>query len=258
MSNSKGNYAAINGISMYYEVYGTGRPLVLIHGGGSTISTNFARIIPMFSGRQLIAVELQAHGHTTDRGAPSSFEQDADDVAALLQQLAVPAADILGFSNGGNTAMQLANRHPAKVRRLVLASTFFKRSGMFPGFWAGMDNATFDDMPQPYKDAYKAINPDPDALFTMFTRDATRMQQFRDWPDSFLSAIKAPALVVIGDQDIVTPEHAVEMYRLLPDGRLAILTGNHGSYLGETMTPDNDSKIPALFVAMVEEFLDAE
>jgi len=111
MQNFKSAHAPVNGIQMYYEIHGAGQPLVLIHGGGSTIYTSFGRILPLLAKKyQVIAMELQAHGHTSDRDAPESFAQDADDVAALLHQLNISEADILGFSNGGQTAMQLAMR----------------------------------------------------------------------------------------------------------------------------------------------------
>ncbi|WP_020472836.1 alpha/beta fold hydrolase [Zavarzinella formosa] len=250
-----GHYAQVNGIKMYYETHGGGRPLVLIHGGGSTITTTFGKILPMLAkSRLVIAVELQAHGHTADRNAPESFEQDADDVAELLNQLNIKGADILGFSNGGNTAMQIAIRHPERARKLVLASAFYKREGMVAGFWKGMENATFNDMPKVYKEAYSQINNDPAALLNMFNRDVTRMQTFKDWKQEDIKSIQAPSLVAIGDQDIIRPEHAVEMSRLLPHGRLAILPGTHGSFMGEAMSPDPDSPMPEFFVAMLNEF----
>lgn len=115
-ATAQGKFAKINGINMYYEVHGEGSPLVLIHGGGSTLHTTFGRIMPLLAKKyKVIGVELQAHGHTTDRNAPETFEQDADDVAELLKQLNIPQADIFGFSNGGNTAMKLAMRHPQCV-----------------------------------------------------------------------------------------------------------------------------------------------
>ena len=105
---------------MYYEIRGTGEPLVLIHGGGSTIETSFGRLLPLMSKHfKIIAMDLQAHGRTEDRNAPESFEQDADDVAALLQNLKVSKAHVLGFSNGGNTAMQLA----IAIRNLWIGSS---------------------------------------------------------------------------------------------------------------------------------------
>lgn len=251
-------YAPVNGLQMYYEIHGSGRPLVLLHGGGSTIYTSFGRILPALArSQQVIAVELQAHGHTSDRNAPETFAQDADDVTELLRQLGVPQADIFGFSNGGQTAMEMAIRHPEKVHKLVLASMFYKRDGAPAAFWAGIAKAKFSDMPQVYKDAYAKINPDPAALINMFHKDAQRMQSFKDWKASDVSVIQAPTFIVIGDQDLTRPEHAVEMYRLLPHARLAILPGIHGGYMGEAMSPDTGSQVPALFVAMLDEFLAA-
>src|SRR3978361_983930 len=109
----KNGYSDVNGIKMYYEIYGQGKPLVLIHGGGSTIQTNFEKIIPLLAkDRKVIAVELQAHGRTSDRNADLTFEQDADDVATLLKNINIDIADFFGFSNGGTTVLQIAIRHP--------------------------------------------------------------------------------------------------------------------------------------------------
>lgn len=257
-AQTPGKYATVNGISMYYEISGSGSPLVLLHGGGSTITTTFGRTLPSLSQtHRVIAVELQAHGHTADRNTPSSFQQDAADVAELLRQLHISSADFLGFSNGGHTALQLAMSHPHIVRRLVVASAFYSRDGTDAAFWQGMDHATFGSLPQVYKDAYLRIKNDSAGLLAMFNRDAQRMQAFQGWTDADISAIQAPTLIVIGDQDIVRPEHAVAMYRLLPHARLAILPGTHGSYMGEALSPDPRSKVPDLFVALVDEFLTA-
>ncbi|MEO7458317.1 MAG: alpha/beta hydrolase [Gemmatimonadaceae bacterium] len=257
-ANAQGQYANVNGIRMYYEIHGSGRPLVLIHGGGSTIHTNFGVVMPMFArGHRVIAVELQAHGHTSDRGVPSSFQQDADDVAELLKQLNIASADVFGFSNGGQTAMELAMRHPDRVRKLVLASTFTKKSGVPAAFWGMMNGAKFSDMPQVYKDEFRRINRDPAALMTMFTRDSHRMETFTGWSDDAIRSITAPSLVVAGDRDVLTPEHAVEMSHLLPHARLVILPSAHGTYLGEIATAVPGSKLPALFVDVVNEFLAA-
>ncbi|MFA6083688.1 alpha/beta fold hydrolase [Mucilaginibacter sp.] len=250
-----GNYANVNGIKMYYEIHGEGSPLVLIHGGGSTIKTNFSRVLPLFAKtHKVIAVELQAHGHTGDRDAPETFIQDADDVAQLLSQLNIPKADILGFSNGGQTCLELGLRHPDKVRKLIIASAFYKRDAVPAGFWKGFENPKFSDMPQVYKDEYLKIGTQ-EGLMNMFNKDVQRMLTFKGWTDDQLRSIQSPTLVVIGDRDLPTPEHAAAMSRLFPHGRLAILPGTHGSYMGEAFTPKPESKIPDLFVAMVNEFL---
>ena len=257
-AQTTGNYASVNGIKMYYEIHGAGTPLVLIHGGGSTISTSFGRILPLLAKtHKVIAVELQAHGHTSDRNAPESFEQDANVIATLLKQWNIERVDIFGFSNGGHDCIELGIRHPECVRRLIIASAFYKRDGAPAGFWNGFNDPKFIDMPQVYKDAFLKINNNPDALMNMFNKDVQRMRTFKNWQKEDVQSIQAPALIVIGDHDLTTPEHAVEMYRLLPHARLAILPGGHGSYMGEAMSPDPDSKIPELFVAMVNEFLDS-
>ena len=257
----KSGYAPVNGLQLYYEIHGTNqvneKPLVLIHGGGSTIGTTFGRVLPSLAmKRQIIAVELQGHGHTADIDRPFTFEQDADDVAALLKHLNIESSDLFGFSNGGNTAMQIVIRHPELVNKLIVASSFFKREGMYPWFWDFMKNASIDNMPQGLKDAYLKINPDLQGLLAMHNKDAERMQEFKDWSDEDIKSIKAQTLIMVGDQDVVQPEHAVEMYRLIPNSRLVILPGKHGEYIGEIITADKNSKLPGITVSVVEEFLD--
>jgi pimeloyl-ACP methyl ester carboxylesterase len=256
---SRTGYAPVNGIKMYYEIHGEGEPLVLIHGGGSTIETSFGRILPLLAQHhKVIAVELQAHGHTGDRDAPESFEQDADDVAALLQDLSINNAHILGFSNGGNTAMRIAMRHPDLVNKLVIISSFYKREGMMAGFFEGMQHATIDDMPKLLKTHYLQINNDQKALLTMFTKDRDRMLHFKNWNDDELRSIKAPAFLVCGDRDVITTEHTVKMSRLIPNAQLMILPGTHGSFIGEVCAAEEGSKIPEMTVGIIEEFLNKQ
>jgi pimeloyl-ACP methyl ester carboxylesterase len=242
---------------MYYEIYGEGNmPLVLIHGGGSTIETSFSRMLPLFSAHtQVIAVELQAHGRTNDRDAPESFDQDADDVAALLKYLKIDKADILGFSNGGSTAMKIAIRHPGLVNKIVVVAGISKREGMIHGFFEGMQAPTLDSMPRPLKDAFLKVTPDQDRLQQMFERDVARMQTFTDWPDEELRSIKAPALLMVADRDVVTIEHTLDMSRLIPDARLVVLPGVHGSFIGEICAAEPGSKMPEMTAVLVEEFL---
>lgn len=260
IKNGSSGYAPINGITMYYEVHGNGTlPLVLIHGGGSTIDTSFGRIIPLLAvHHKIIAVELQAHGRSSARPGASSFEQDADDVATLLQHLQIPKANFLGFSNGGNTAMQIALRHTAMVNKLVIASSFYKREGMITGFFDSMHQATLDNMPDLLKKAYVQVAPDKDQLQVMFEKDRQRMLDFKDWSDETLRSIQAPTLLMAGDRDVMTPEHAVEMLRLLPHAQLAILPGGHGDYLGEITTIKEGRTIVNFTVAMIEEFLNEQ
>lgn len=249
-------YAPVNGLKMYYEMHGEGSPLVLIHGGGSTIQTTFGHVLPMFARHyKVIAVELQAHGHTSDRESEESFQQDADDVVCLLQYLKISKALFMGFSNGGHTAMQIAITHPELIDKLVLVSCFYKRDGTAPGFFEGLQGATLENMPTPLKAAYLEINNDHGRLQAMFNKDRDRMLHFKDWTDEELRSIQSSTLVIAGDHDVVTPEHAAKMCRVLPNARLMIVPGTHGSFMGEACTAEKGSEIPEATVAIVEEFL---
>jgi pimeloyl-ACP methyl ester carboxylesterase len=246
-------YAPVNGLKLYYEIHGRAGgphpPLVLLHGGGSTIETSFGNVLAAFAKtRQVIAFEQQGHGHTADIAErPYTFEQSADDTAALLRHLEVEKADLFGYSNGGSIAMQAAIRHPQLVRRLVVASAMYTRAGMPAEFWDAMAHATVEGMPQELKDAYLAVAPRPGDLQSFHDKCAKRMVEFQDWPASTLKSITAPALIMTGDADIVRPEHAVEMYRLFPRAQLAILPGtDHMALVKRT----------AWEVSMVEAFLD--
>ena len=253
---TSGKYADVNGIKMYYEIHGEGKPLVLIHGGGSTIETTFGMLLPMFAKHyKVIAVELQAHGHTSDRNAPETFQQDADDVAALLKQLNIPKAFILGFSNGGSTTLQIAIRHPEVAEKIIAISAAYSREGFMPGFFDMMEHASLENMPQPLKDAFLKINNDSTTLQNMHDKDAARMRTFKDWNDSDLKSIKAPALIMSSDKDVILPSHSLKMSQLIPNAQLIILPGVHGAFLGEICTAVPGSKLPGLTVELVEEFL---
>jgi pimeloyl-ACP methyl ester carboxylesterase len=253
-------YASVNGLKMYYEIHGEGgMPLLLIHGGGSTLETSFGNILPSLASHgKVIGVELQAHGRTNDRNGEESFEQDADDVAGLLDFLKIEKADIFGFSNGGNTAMQVAIRHPEKVNKLVIASAFYQREGFIPGFFEGMEQASLENMPAPLKEAYLKAAPDKSQLQAMHDKDRDRMKRVKDWTDESLQSIKAKTLLVVGDHDVVTTEHTVKMSHLIPNASLMVLPGDHGSFIGEVCTVKKGSKIPEMTVQVVEEFLKEE
>ena len=205
---------------------------------------------------KVIAVELQAHGHTTDRNAPETFQQDADDVAELLKQLNISKASFIGFSNGGSTTMQIAIRHPRLVDKIVVASGAYQREGFIPGFFEGFPNATLETMPQPLRDTFLKINPDSTALQNMFEKDVARMMAFKDWSDNDLKSIKVPALIINADKDVITNEHALKMSKLIPNAELMILPGMHGAYLGEICTTVQESKLPEMTVEVIEEFLE--
>ena len=247
-------YALVNGLKMYYEVYGTNNgkipPLVLLHGGGSTIETSFCKVLPALAKtRQVIAFEQQGHGRTADIAErPFSFEQSADDTADLLLHLRIGKADFLGYSNGGHIALQMAISHPDLVRKLVVESAMFQRDGSDPGFWKSFEHAKLDDMPPELREAYLGVAPHPEDLPTFFAKSVQRMLNFNGWTPEDLQSINAPTLVLIGDHDIVRPEHAVLMFRLLPNAQLAVLPGT------DHMTIVNRSD---WLVSMIETFLDS-
>lgn len=254
VQTGKSDYAPVNGLKMYYEIHGTAKggdpPLVLPHGGGSTIDTSFGKVLPSFArARKVIAFEQQGHGHTADIvDRPYSFEQSADDAAALLRYLRIERADFFGYSNGGNIALQIAIRHPALVRKLVVASAMFKRDGLYTGFWESMKNATPETMPAELREAYLRVALHPEHLTMFHDKCARRMLEFQDWRPQDIQAIDAPTMVMVADGDIVRPEHAVEMFWLLPHAQLAVLPGTDHM----TLMQRADWQ-----VSMIEAFLDA-
>ncbi len=255
----KSGYSEVNGLNMYYEIYGKGKPLVLIHGGGSTIQTNFEKIIPLLAKhRTIIAVELQAHGRTNDRNMDLTFEQDADDVAALLKNLDIDNADFFGFSNGGTTTLQIAIRHPKLVDKMILGSALAKRNGVPDWFWDFMAQAKLDNMPEQLQMGYKKVAANPNDLQIMHDRDVKRMVNFRDIPDAQIKAINVPTLIINGDKDVITAEHALELHHQIANSELAIIPGGHGQYIGEITTLTSDFKESDLVVPMIEKFLDAK
>ena len=149
----RSDYAPVNGLQLYYAIHGTPRadraPLVLIHGGGSTIESNWSRILPLLAkSRMVIAIEEQGHGHTKAIDRPFTFENSADDVAALLDHLKIEKADIMGFSNGGNITLRVGLRHPQNVNKLVAISAMYRHDGMVAGFWDGFTNAQLSRSPE--------------------------------------------------------------------------------------------------------------
>jgi pimeloyl-ACP methyl ester carboxylesterase len=250
----------VDGAQIYYEVHGPsgGTPLVLLPGGGSTIGATYGRFLPLLARkRRIIAIEEQGHGRSTARPGPQRFETSAEDVAAVLAHLKIANADVFGFSNGASIALQVAIRQPALVRKLVFASSFTKKAGAQAGLWTMLQSASFADMPQPLKDEFLKVNPDTAALRRMHDMDLERMHSFIDVPDDQTRAVRAPALILLGDRDVVLPQHAVELSRLLPSARLLIVPGGHGDYLGEITTSPNAKSAEAV-AALVEAFLDEE
>jgi len=225
-------YAPVNGLKVYYEIHGGASPprqvpLILLHGGGDTIGTSFHWIIPELArSRRVVAFEREGYGRTADaRNLPFRFERAADDTVALLQHLDIPLADFFGFSNGGTIALHIAISRPQVARKLVVASGLFSHDGADPAFWKGFESATLDAMPKVLRDTYLNVAPKPENLQLMFDKSIRQMREFRDIPAEAIRGITAPTLIVCGDSDIVRPEHAVGLFRLLPHAQLAILPG---------------------------------
>jgi pimeloyl-ACP methyl ester carboxylesterase len=256
-------FADNNGLRMYYEVHGQAvpgqAPLLLIPGGGSTIGTNFAEVLPLLAGhRQVIAVEEEGHGRTQPTSRPLTAENSAGDILAVLDRLNVEAVDVLGFSAGGHTAVALALGRPAAVRRLIVASTFVSRDAVPDEFWDGMARATLDDMPDTYKDADRLLNPEPGHLERLFELDRQRILDFTGWSLEELGTITAPTLIVSADRDVVSAEYAARMAGMIPGARLLIVPGGHGDYLGEQVASGGDLRTMHATLPFLLGFLNEE
>lgn len=220
---AKGGYADVNGIKLYYETHGgTSKPLVLLHGGVGAIEM-FGEVLPRLAeGRQVIGVDLQAHGRTADIDRPMSFEAMADDIGALIKQLGFKSADVMGYSLGGGVALQTAIRHPDRVRKLVVVSAPFKRAGWYPEMIAGMAQMgaeAAEPMKQtPMYPAYASLAPRPQDWPVLLTKLGELLRRDYDWSKE-VAAIEAPTLIVVGDADGVRTSHAVEFFELLGGGK---------------------------------------
>jgi pimeloyl-ACP methyl ester carboxylesterase len=260
----KGNYAEVNGLDMYYEVHGTGRPLVVLHGAYMTIDTMGPVVPALAETRQVIAVELQGHGHTADADRPLTYEQMADDVAALMNHLGLEDADVCGFSMGGGVALQVAIRHPEVVRKLVVVSVSYTSDGMRPELLEMIPSITPEVFAgSPLEEAYLRTAPNPEEFPTLVAKLKQLDMEPYAWPPEDIKGIAAPTLFVIGDSDAIRLEHAVELFRLLGGGVMGDLTGLPKSQLavlpGTThfVPPGNGVLDRALWLLpMIGEFLD--
>jgi pimeloyl-ACP methyl ester carboxylesterase len=227
-------------VDLYYEVHGAGPPLVLLHGAMGTIESCFAELLPRLAAdRQVIAVELQGHGHTPDNERPLTYEAMADDIAGLLGTLGIDRTDLVGYSMGGGVALQVAIRHPHHARRVVFfGGAAFSPEGVYPEANAGFDaGPPLEELEgSAWQAAYLAVAPDPAGWPALVTKVNELDRTFKGIPPADLAAVTAPTLLIIGDADIVRPEHTVEMFRLLgggvpgdlvplPPAQLAILPG---------------------------------
>jgi pimeloyl-ACP methyl ester carboxylesterase len=209
-------YAPVNGLKMYYEIHGQGDPIVLLHGSFMTITNTWTGMIaPLSRSRQVIAVEMQGHGRTADIDREFRYDNLADDVAALLDHLKIKRADVLGYSMGGGVALQVAIRHPEKVRKVVSISAVFRHDGWVKEAveaFARMEPGMFDG--SPIETEYKRLSPTPDRFATFVKRVIQMDVKPYDFGAERLQATKAPMLFIHGDADGVRLDHIAEMFRL--------------------------------------------
>ena len=226
---NKGDYAEINGLQMYYEIHGAGRPLVLLH--GSFMSAVYYPTLA--EGRQIIAVEMQGHGHTADIDRPFSFEQMADDTAALLKYLEIEQTDVFGYSMGGTIGLALAIRHPDLVRRLaILGSVYRNIEESYPpdvlNDFKSIDPETF--APEDLKESYEKRSPKPNWK-GLVAKIVQMENDFKGFSKEQMKAIKAEVFIGAGDRKDVGLEHVVEMHELIPNSQLAIFPDTEHVFL---------------------------
>jgi pimeloyl-ACP methyl ester carboxylesterase len=264
LTQAVSGHADVNGLHMYYEIYGSGWPLVLLHGGLGGIRMMDAILPELAQSRQVIAPDLQAHGRTADIDRPLRFERMGDDVALLIKGVGLEAADVMGYSLGGGAALRAAIQHPEVVRKLVLISTPFSQDGWYPEVLAGMAQlgaAAAESMkPSPMYQGYVRVAPRPEDFPVLLDKVGDLLRREYDWSPE-VAALQMPVMLVFGDADSVPPAYAARFFALLgggqrdagwdgsgvPKARLAILPGT---------THYNIVMNPAL-VPAVTPFLDA-
>lgn len=263
-------YAPANGLKMYYEVHGEGEPIVVLHGAYMTVDAMAGIVSELAKTRRVIAAELQGHGRTADADRPLSYEQMADDVAALIEHLGLEKTDVFGFSMGSGVTVQLAVRHPEAVRRIVVASVSYTHDGMHPEMIEMLPSITPEMfVGSPMEEEYKRLAPNPDHFPVLVEKlkqlDTTPFA----WPEEDIQGIAAPTLIIVGDSDVVRLEHVVEFFNLLgggvmgdlvgmPVSRLAVLPATlHFQPVTESVPPGRGvMERIGWFMPMITEFLD--
>jgi pimeloyl-ACP methyl ester carboxylesterase len=215
-------YVDAGALELYCERHGDGHPLVLLHGAFGTIESCFAGLLPALARHfEVIAVELQGHGRTRDISRPLTYRDMAADMAALLEVLGLPGAHVAGYSMGGGVAVQLALDHPELVGRLVFfGGASFDPDGIYPEYAVALESFDPHQLDgSPWHEAYRRVAPDPGA-WTSLVLKLNELDRAGppSWPEARLGALAPPTLLIIGDSDIVRPEHAVQMFRLLGGG----------------------------------------
>jgi pimeloyl-ACP methyl ester carboxylesterase len=242
-------YAPVNGLQLYYEVHGSGRPLVLLHGGLLTIGLSFGSLLePLAAGRQVIAVELQGHGHTALTDRPMTIDALASDVVGLLDHLGIEQADVFGFSLGGLVAYAVALSAPARVGKLIVASADALRP---PGRESVPLTEDEDRMPtaadfEEMRAGYLAVSPEPARFEEAAAKTSALVHEIPGWGDE-LGKLQAPTLLVFGDRDFSPLTDVTELFQALPDAQLAVLPGT---------THMDVTRRPAALLPLITAFLD--
>ena len=256
-----GNYVEVNGMRMYYEVSGTGDPLIVLHGAYMNIPSMGAIIPKLAETHKVYALEFQGHGRTTDIDRPITYPNLADDVAAFMDTVGLAKADVFGYSMGGQVGLQLAIRHPDKVDKLVAASAAYDLKGWQPEYQAVIPQMTVEMIvATPFAEDYRKLAPNPDGFPALARKLIALEKEPMAW-EADLEALKAPVLIIAGDADVATLEHSVAMFRLLgggvmgdmgkplPGSRLAIMPAtSHTAVITQ----------PELLHALIEPFLHGE
>jgi pimeloyl-ACP methyl ester carboxylesterase len=254
MNPTKSGYADVNGIRLYHEIYGAGEPLVLIHGGLTTIGEMQEWVLTLAKTRQVIAVEMQGHGRTADTGRPMSFPTMGDDIAVLLDYLKISKADLVGHSFGGASAIRAAIQDPKKVRRLVVISSPYARSGWYPEAQRGMSQvgaAMAEHMMQTPTGKLSKQWPEPERFPQFLDKMGKMMSEDYDW-SAEIAKLPMPVLLVFADNDSVSQKHVAEFFALLGGGvkepgwlntqlsrsRLAVVPGySHYNFITSSEVP---------------------
>lgn len=256
-----GNRVEVNGMQMYYEVSGQGDPLIVLHGAYMNIPSMGGIIPKLAETNTVYALELQGHGRTTDIDRPITYPNLADDVAAFMEAVDLPKADVFGYSMGAAAGLQLAIRHPEKVDQLIAASVAYDASGWQPAFVEFIPQMTVEMFTSmPFAEEYKALAADPEGFPALVEKLIALEKEPMAW-EADVKALKVPVLIIAGDADVTTLEHSVAMFRLLggggmgdmgapvPASRLAILPAtSHTAVIGQV----------DLLAALIQPFLRGE
>lgn len=230
-SELRSDYHQVGALNMYYETQGSGRPLLLLHGGFTTINVSFGKMRPALAERwTTIAIEQQAHGHTADIDRSLTYEQMVEDTAALLDYLEIADADVFGWSDGGIVALGLAARHPALVRKVAIMGAGYNADAETLEFKTRMAALKADEVHlAAFREAYTKVAPAPGNWPVLIDKIKAMYFAFNGWSEDEMRSLKAPLLVMLGDADFTRPEHALELFRMVPNGRLAVLPGSDHS-----------------------------